>query len=87
MKRIRWEVRWSRARKCWTIYQGLEYFQGWCLKATAVHEAAFHCRKDLRNGTLSELIIKNRDGRIGKGSGSGSGSRRSYGHDPGKSRG
>jgi hypothetical protein len=84
MKRIRWEVRFSRAKGIWCVYRGKSRRFGAHPKTEAVKWAVFFCvaRFDIE-GEPSELIIKNRDGRIGKGSGS----RRSYGLDPRKSRG
>ena len=73
-----------------------QHFQGWAFcekkqiiagsfwtKKDAIAEGADFCRGIKAHGGLAELVIKNKDGEIGKGSGA----RRSYGKDPRSRRG
>ncbi len=82
-KRIRWEVRWSRKERVWSIYCAGIPTAFDDTKLAAVKGAAWLCRDRLKLGELSELTIKNKDGRIGKGSSG----HRSYGLDPRRAKG
>lgn len=84
MARVRWEVRWLTAPDNWNVYRDGEYLVRYSTKALAVRVAAEMCRNALaQDGTLSELYIKTKAGRIGKGSSG----RRTYGKDPRGSKG
>ena len=79
MKRIRWEVKPNKGIFPWRITRDGKIHRFMMAKAVAVNIAADDCRYELDEfGTLSELFIKNRNGKIGKGSNG----RRTYGKDP-----
>ena len=79
MKRIRWEVRFSRKDGYWSIWRERALFDTFRFKAYAVKRAAEHCRTYYYGGELSELTIKRRDGTIQD--------KRTYGADPRRTRG
>ncbi len=79
------EVRWVRERwiEGWIVREKKMVLDRWAEKKTAIRLGAGVCNDIVREGGIAELMIFNKDGKLGKGSGS----RRTYGKDPRKSHG
>lgn len=80
MKRIRWEVRYSRKNNFWIVYRAREIVDYGFWKASAIKYATESCRSCFAlRLELSELTIKRKDGTIQD--------KRTYGRDPRRSKG
>ena len=79
MKRIRWEVIPIKGVFPWRITRAGQTVRDCMTKKKAINNAAEDCRFELESYAWpAELFIKNRNGKIGKGSNG----RRTYGKDP-----
>lgn len=85
MKRVTYSVRYLRSDGTWTVVrERTNVLAATNSKAEAVTAGAGFARQEWEvDGHPTELVIFNRDGRIGKGASS----RRTYGRDPSRTKG